>query len=104
MSKFRCKSCGGTYSDRTPEGGAYFHVCPPEIITHAVTSTDGKVVTEEKRVQRANARNESPRAGISHFEGKWQREVPDPETPGRLLTQDAEYGIVSEGAGRELVE
>jgi len=87
-----------------PDGGAYFHVCPPEIITHAEVGPGNMIVTPEKREKRENIRNENPRPGISYFDGAWQREVPDPETPGRTLTEPAEYAIVSEGAGRERVE
>lgn len=49
MSRFRCATCGGEYTDRNLDGTEYFHVCPPVTMVRA-RFDDG---TEDERPLRA---------------------------------------------------
>lgn len=61
VKRRKCNSCGATYFPVQADGTAYFHACPPEIITHAICDPKtGAVVTPEKREPRTNTRNENP--------------------------------------------
>jgi hypothetical protein len=82
VSKFKCNNCGATYSDAQADGTEYYHAC-----------AGGD-----------NPRNENPTPGLQFVDGEYKVHVPDPETPGRLLLKKAGALIVSEGAGRTLVE
>jgi hypothetical protein len=102
--KIRCNSCGGTYSDKMPDGTSYFHVCPPETIEHATFDALGKQTNQEKRTPRANVRDERPQPGLLFQRGVWKREISDPtnDQPPKLV--DANFAIVSEGDGRTVLE
>jgi hypothetical protein len=81
--RYKCNSCGATYSDPLPDGSAYFHVCPPG--------------TE-------NPRNENAPAGLQYFDGKPHLVASDPEDRARRVAKLVESTIISEGKGRKLVE
>jgi hypothetical protein len=79
MSKWKCNSCQGIYQDTTPDGGAYFHVCP-----------DG-------------ARNENVRGDVTEQDGKLyilSGSFMDQAGPQRV---EVKSRLISEGAGRTLV-
>jgi hypothetical protein len=81
MSKYKCNSCQGVYSDATG-GGPYFHVCP-----------EG---TE-------NARNENLRADVLEENGVFYVQTgsfADQAGPQRV---EVKSRLISEGAGRTLV-
>lgn len=69
----RCNECGGEYAATTPDGGQYFHVCPPRVMVRvrradaSVTTIEraamlpGDAILEETLIARPNGRNENPR-------------------------------------------
>ncbi len=81
MSKWRCNSCGGTYSDTQADGSLYYHVCAG--VEHI--------------------RNENPPANLLVVDGRMVRATPHPEEPGQVRYTPAEFEILSEGAGRTLL-
>ena len=60
MTKYKCNSCGGEYSDTCADGLAYYHACPLEKIT------------ENEYKERSDKRDEN--AG-KKLEGKGRKEV-----------------------------
>jgi hypothetical protein len=104
MAKWKCNSCGETYSDTTRDGSSYEHVCSPEVFEHAVCDNAGNVITPAKSSPRPSIRDERLVQGTEYVEGKPMRLTPDPETPGRMFRVPAELAIRSEGLGRTLVE
>jgi hypothetical protein len=105
MPKWECNSCHAVYSDKHPDGRAYYHTCPPYIVEQeGVYDEQGHVITPEKRTARHDLRDENIKPGLFYLEGVLLRDVPDPETPGRMLHKPTTIEIISEGAGRTLVE
>lgn len=100
MAKFKCVACGGTYDDVLPDGMAYYHACPPEVIQHATFDNAGKLLTPEKRVPLEGARDERPTPGNLYVDGKSSIAVPNPEERGKVFFVESPPTIVSEGKGR----
>lgn len=104
MSKYQCNTCKGTYSDVQPDGTAYFHVCPPETVQHAVISVAGVITTPEKRTPTDNVRDERPFGTVVMLEGKQFWADPDPTHDKPFLLTPYAPRVKSEGAGRTLIE
>lgn len=104
MSKWRCNSCEGEYSDTTPQGAPYFHACSPEVIEPAAFGAQGELVTPEKRTQRQNARDENTRTDIVERDGKWGTVTGSTAVEGGEQFTPLDSLIVSEGLGRTLLE
>ncbi len=100
MTRFRCNSCAGTYSDRQVDGSLYYHVCSPEVITPAEFDAAGKLVKEEQRTHSEHIRNENPVPDLVVVDGKMMRAFPHPEERGQVVYKPAQFAIVSEGLGR----
>lgn len=100
MARYRCNSCGAEYEDRDAAGVMYFHACPTDKITHAVTDDKGNVVTPEKREPLPNRRDENAPKELIYIEGKPKLRKRDPNDPTRVTFEDADSLVRSEGAGR----
>jgi hypothetical protein len=68
--RYRCKTCGGTYNDTLPDGGAYYHVCPHNYDPVAETFT-----------QRSGHRDERP---APFTEGESEAGPHRPARPARV--------------------
>lgn len=79
MSKYKCNSCGGTYSGVTPDGGAYFHVC-----------ADG-------------TRNENVRLDLIEEDGKLYKETGSTQDEAGPQRVEVASRLIAEGKGRTLV-
>lgn len=104
MSKWKCNSCGEVYSDTAFDGSPAYHVCSPETIEHAKCDAEGKILTPEKRTPRENVRNENMKPGLIFVDGEYILQTPDPTGNVPMLTTKPGSIIISEGAGRTLVE
>lgn len=104
MSKYKCNSCGGVYSDHTSDGMDYYHVCPPEKVVHAEFDADGKVLTAEKRVPHENPRDERTYGSAIVVDQKLYWFDPDPTGDKPFILTPFTPRIRKEGAGRTLVE
>lgn len=80
MRTYKCNSCGGTYSDVMPDGGAYYHVCPE------------------------GARNENVRLDVIERDGKLFVQTGSFQDEAGPQLVEVQSRLTSEGAGRTLVE
>lgn len=93
MARWRCQSCGGTYSDTQRDGTLYFHACPPDHIDE-----------RGERVPIPNRRDENIRPGL------WIRTGVDGtvtvvDTDGQVVAEgERSLPIKAEGRGRTLIE
>lgn len=53
MIKYQCNTCLGEYNDTNPDGLAYYHACPPELIAE-----DTYAERKDKRDENAGQRKE----------------------------------------------
>jgi hypothetical protein len=104
MATFKCNSCGGVYSETQRDGSTYFHVCADVVVAEQKADAEGRVIKRAVYGQRDNARNENYMPGLRFVDGAPMMETPDPETPSRMILTPAPRIIVSEGAGRTVVE
>lgn len=92
MSRWRCNSCGGTYSDVLPDGILYFHACPPD-----------RVGAGGERIPIANPRDENIRPGVTiAIQSGGPTRVMGPD--GQVIDADPDHPpIIREGEGRTLL-
>jgi len=103
MAKYRCNSCGGTYSDVLQDGTAYYHACGPiHNPAFNLDSAKGPLDTRDS-IERPNKRDENAPVTLRVVNGKPVLVTADVHDATRQIETPAASLIVSEGAGRTLV-
>ena len=103
MAKWKCNTCGATYSGTLADGSPYSHACGPEIVSRDVTDEKGAVVKHGERREYANRRDENPLRGVVYDvkeKGHW---LQDPDDVTKMVLHPGPVPIISEGAGRTAV-
>jgi hypothetical protein len=104
MAKYKCNSCGGIYSDTQKDGGRYFHACGP--VANPNYQPDPSKPNHDARetIERVGRRDENTARNLQYIEGKPMIVTNDPNDATRQNITPAESLILSEGAGRTLIE
>jgi hypothetical protein len=104
MAKYKCNSCGATYTDIGRDGVPYRHTCGPTSNPNYQPDPGKPNHDPETHVERANARNENTAPNLQYHEGKPVIVTRDPNDATRQNVVPAESLIISEGLGRTLIE
>lgn len=90
--RWRCVSCDGEYDDTLPDGGAYYHACPPE-----------RLPTGAMR-ERPDRRDENLPSGLrGQVDAQGHRHLADRAGQPVQLPEDGEL-VQAAGAGRVRID
>ncbi len=101
--RFRCNTCGGSYTDTLVDGMDYFHACPPIAVPGAQPDPALPGFTPPLEHERADKRDENLPAGIVFAEGLAVRLEHDPNDRAVVRRVPVTSLVKTEGKGRTQV-